>query len=112
LTADRHGVFIHTYETGTRADLIDAARAEFAALGFAGASVGRSRRRRVPTWGDHYHFGSKQALYEAVVGEAMGEVVRRVGEAVASPGRSPLDRRRAWCGPSSATSRSTRKCRG
>jgi AcrR family transcriptional regulator len=78
---------------GTRADLIDAARAEFAALGFAGASVRAITAAAGANLGAiTYHFGSKQALYEAVVGEAMGEVVRRVGEAVASPGRSPLDR--------------------
>jgi TetR/AcrR family transcriptional regulator len=52
----------------SRERILDAAAEEFAACGFAGARVDRiSRRTRLNVRMIYYHFGSKRALYRAVL---------------------------------------------
>jgi AcrR family transcriptional regulator len=52
---------------GTAARILDAAEAEFAALGFGAASTREiARRARVPFGALHYHWGSKRQLWQAV----------------------------------------------
>jgi AcrR family transcriptional regulator len=79
---------------GATADhLIIAARAEFAARGYAGASVRAITAAAGANLGAiTYHFGSKQALYEAVVADTLGEVAGRVETAAAPSSRAPLAR--------------------
>jgi AcrR family transcriptional regulator len=82
-----------TLPPGTAADLLRAARAEFAARGFDGASVRAITGAANANLGAiTYHFGSKQALYEAVLSEAMAEVAGRVAEAALREERAPLVR--------------------
>jgi AcrR family transcriptional regulator len=77
----------------TATHLLTAARAEFAARGYAGASVRAITAAAGANLGAiTYHFGSKQALYEAVVTDVLGEVGRRVEAAVTAADRSPLVR--------------------
>jgi len=80
-------------QRATATHLLTAARAEFAARGYAGASVRAITAAAGANLGAiTYHFGSKQALYEAVLSDALGEVARRVEAAATAAGRSPLDR--------------------
>lgn len=80
----------------SRARLLGAARTEFAARGFAGASVDRiAARARLNKAMIYYHFKGKEGLYRAVLQElfaAVGERARPLREA---PG-SPVDRMREF----------------
>ncbi len=80
--------------TDTASELKRCAREEFAARGFAGASVRAITKAAGANLGAiTYHFGSKQALYEAVLSDALAEARRRVAAAAASAASgSPLDR--------------------
>jgi TetR/AcrR family transcriptional regulator len=68
-----------------------AAAAEFAARGFAGANVDRiARTARVNKAMIYYHFTSKAALYQEILGEmfhAVGERIRAVAASEATPER-------------------------
>jgi TetR/AcrR family transcriptional regulator len=76
-------------ETGSRERLFAAAAAEFAARGFAGASVDRiARAAQVNKAMIYYHFNSKAALYQEILGEmfqAVGERIRAVAASDATP---------------------------
>ncbi|NJD11448.1 MAG: TetR/AcrR family transcriptional regulator [Gemmatimonadetes bacterium] len=77
----------------TRSDLLDAARAEFAAHGYAGASVRAITSAAGANLGAiTYHFGSKQALYEAVLDQAVGAATSQATAAAVAPGEAPLVR--------------------
>jgi AcrR family transcriptional regulator len=76
----------------TRAALIASGRRVFATKGFDGASVrGITREAGANLGAITYHFGSKRALYEAVLTSGLTPVVERVGEVASGPG-TPLDR--------------------
>jgi AcrR family transcriptional regulator len=67
----------------SRAAILDAARAEFAARGFAGAGVDRlAARARVNKAMVYYHFGSKLALYRAVLAAEFDAVTDAATRAV------------------------------
>lgn len=76
-------------EPGSRERLLAAASAEFAAHGFAGASVDRiARAARANKAMIYYHFASKAALYREIAGDmfhAVGARVRAVAASDASP---------------------------
>ena len=76
-------------ETGSRERLFAAAAAEFAARGFAGANVDRiARAAHVNKAMIYYHFNSKAALYQEILGEmfhAVGERIRAVAASDATP---------------------------
>ena len=78
-------------EAGTRERLFAAAAAEFAARGFAGANVDRiARAAHVNKAMIYYHFHSKAALYQEILGEmfhAVGERIRAVAASEAAPER-------------------------
>jgi AcrR family transcriptional regulator len=77
---------------GTAATLLDAAEEVFAAYGFRGATVREITRRAQANLGAiTYHFGSKAALFEAVVMRAQAGLLAAVEAAAAQPGPS-LDR--------------------
>jgi AcrR family transcriptional regulator len=81
---------------GTRERLYAAAAAEFAARGFAGASVDRiARAARVNKAMIYYHFRSKAALYRDILRDMFAAVDRRVQETLASP-IPPADKIRAF----------------
>ena len=64
---------------GTRARLVAAAAAEFAAHGFAGANVDRiARAAGVNKAMIYYHFRSKAALYREILGDMFRAVCSRV----------------------------------
>ncbi len=64
---------------GTRARLLTAAAAEFAAHGFAGANVDRiARAARVNKAMIYYHFRSKADLYREILGDMFRAVCARV----------------------------------
>ena len=76
-------------EPGSRDRLFAAAAAEFAARGFAGANVDRiARAAAVNKAMIYYHFHSKAALYQEILGEmfhAVGERIRAVAASDATP---------------------------
>ncbi len=76
-------------EAGSRDRIFAAAAAEFAARGFAGANVDRiARAARVNKAMIYYHFTSKAALYQEILGEmfhAVGERIRAVAASEATP---------------------------
>lgn len=73
--------------------ILDAATAEFAALGFAGARVNTiARRARINKRMLYYYFGSKRALFDVVLTTGLQ---RRLG-AVPSTAQSPVDVAIAW----------------
>jgi AcrR family transcriptional regulator len=76
-------------EAGSRDRLFAAAAAEFAARGFAGANVDRiARAAGVNKAMIYYHFHSKAALYQEILGEmfhAVGERIRAVAASGATP---------------------------
>jgi AcrR family transcriptional regulator len=81
-------------DLGTRNRLLRVARRTFAEKGFAAASV-----RHITAAADAnlgaitYHFGSKQALYEAVLEDVFGAIRQGVAAAVAATeGAPPLER--------------------
>ncbi len=81
-----------TSESHTRATILTAARDLFAVHGYDGASVRAiTARAGVNLGAVAYHFGSKQALYEAVTGEIAGAAAERI-LAAARRGGSPLER--------------------
>jgi TetR/AcrR family transcriptional regulator len=70
-----------------RARILAAAAAEFAARGFAGASVDRiARRARANKALIYYHFKSKAALY----GETLRQTFRETGEQVRAIATQPI----------------------
>jgi TetR/AcrR family transcriptional regulator len=72
--------------------LIDSARALFARRGFDGASIRAiTRAAGANLGGVTYHFGSKHALYEAVLDHVLSPLGERVSAAAAGAG-SALDR--------------------
>lgn len=76
----------------TRADLVAAGRKLFARRGFDGASVRAITRAAGANLGAvTYHFGSKRALYSAVLEQGLRPIAERVREAAESEG-SGLDR--------------------
>jgi len=73
--------------TATRAELLAAARKAFAVKGFDGASIrGITREAGANLGAVTYHFGSKDALYAAVLEDGLRPLAARVQEAVASAG--------------------------
>jgi len=81
-----------TAETGSRDRLFAAAATEFAARGFAGASVDRiAHAARVNKAMLYYHFGSKAALYGDILRDMFDAVARRLAAATV-PGADPADR--------------------
>ena len=84
-----------TTRPGTRASLLAAARRLFARCGYDGASVRAITHQAGANLGSiTYHFGSKHALYEAVLEQVLSPLVDRVRTAVGGPGDS-LDRAEA-----------------
>ncbi|MCC7009228.1 MAG: TetR/AcrR family transcriptional regulator [Acidobacteria bacterium] len=80
----------------SRARLLAAAAAEFAARGFDGAKVDRiARRARVNKAMVYYHFASKAALYRAVLGEVFQGVAAAVARD-AEAGGDPADQLRRF----------------
>jgi len=80
----------------SRARLLTAAAAEFAARGFAGGSVDRiARSARVNKAMIYYHFTSKAALYREILREMFDAVATRVGQ-TAHSGMDPADKIRAF----------------
>jgi AcrR family transcriptional regulator len=76
----------------TRAALLAAGRALFARRGYDGSSIRDITREAGANLGAvTYHFGSKRALYAAVLVHGLTPLVDRVGHAAGSPG-SPLER--------------------
>src|SRR6188768_4229264 len=72
-------------QRNSRTAILDAARAEFAARGFTGAGVDRvAARARVNKAMVYYHFGSKLALYRAVLAEEF-DAVTNVATAAVDP---------------------------
>jgi TetR/AcrR family transcriptional regulator len=83
-------------QTGSRDRLIAAAATEFAARGFAGASVDRiARSARVNKAMIYYHFTSKAALYREILQDMFEAVAVRVGETARSA-IDPADKIRAF----------------
>jgi TetR/AcrR family transcriptional regulator len=82
--------------TGSRERLFAAAAAEFAARGFAGASVDRiATAARVNKAMIYYHFKSKAALYREILRDMFEAVAGRVGETARST-IDPADKIRAF----------------
>jgi len=76
----------------TRTALLAAARRVFALRGYDGASLRDITREAGANLGAvTYHFGSKRALYVAVLTGAFSPLVERVGEAARGPG-GPVQR--------------------
>lgn len=79
-------------DPSTASSLVRAGRALFARHGYDGTSIRALTRRANANLGAvTYHFGSKQALYHAVIGSFTGPLRDRITEAAARQG-SPLDR--------------------
>jgi TetR/AcrR family transcriptional regulator len=71
---------------GTRDRLVAAAAADFAARGFAGASVDRiARAARVNKAMIYYHFRGKAALYREILGDMFRAVAARVRVVAQAP---------------------------
>ncbi len=80
----------------SRRRLLTAAAAEFAARGFAGASVDRiARAARVNKAMIYYHFTSKAALYREILRDMFDAVRTRVGD-VAASNAAPEDKIRGY----------------
>lgn len=76
-----------TAPSESRARLLEAARALFARDGYDGASVRAiTRRARTNLGAVTYHFGSKQALYYAVIEQFAVPIADRLAAISASPG--------------------------
>ena len=76
--------------------MFSAAAAEFAARGYAGANMDRvARAARLNKAMIYYHFGSKAALYRAILVDMFDDVGRRVRD-VAAAGASPDDKIRGF----------------
>jgi AcrR family transcriptional regulator len=80
----------------SRRRLFEAAAAEFAARGYAGANVDRiARAARLNKAMIYYHFKSKAALYREILRDLFTAVGARVAEVAAASG-SPEDKVRAF----------------
>jgi len=80
----------------SRDRLVAAAAAEFAARGFAGASVDRiARAARLNKAMIYYHFTSKAALYREILRDMFEAVARRVSDTARSSA-DPADKIRAF----------------
>ncbi len=80
----------------SRRALLDAAAAEFAARGYAGANVDRiARAARVNKAMIYYHFRSKAALHREILHDMLKAVSTRVRE-IAASGGSPQDKIRGY----------------
>ena len=80
----------------SRARVFAAATAEFAAHGYAGANMDRlARAARLNKAMIYYHFGSKAALYRAILVDMFEDVGRRV-TAVAQSDAAPHDKIRGF----------------
>ncbi|MEP6919267.1 MAG: helix-turn-helix domain-containing protein, partial [Acidobacteriota bacterium] len=80
----------------TRQRLLKAAAAEFAARGFAGASVDRiARTARVNKAMIYYHFTSKAGLYREILRDMFDAVAVRAS-AAANANAAPADKIRAF----------------
>lgn len=78
--------------TLTRDRILSVARNLFAQHGFRGTSVRAITKEAGANLGAvTYHFGTKDALYEAVIDSLVGPLETRVREAAEAPG-APLDR--------------------
>lgn len=76
----------------TAASILDAAQELFAERGYDGASIRAITRRAGANLGAvTYHFGSKEALYHAVIASKLAPLKERVDAAAGRPG-PPLDR--------------------
>ena len=83
-------------QDSSRQRLLTAAAVEFAARGFAGASVDRvARAARVNKAMIYYHFGSKAALYREILRDMFDAVAARVRIAAASAD-APADKIRRF----------------
>ena len=83
-------------QPGSRDRLFAAASAEFARRGFAGANVDRiAHAAAVNKAMIYYHFGSKAALYEEILGDMFHAVAGRVRE-VAGSAVPPRDKIKAF----------------
>jgi TetR/AcrR family transcriptional regulator len=72
---------VHRPAPGSRARLLSAGAAEFAARGFAGGSVDRiARTARVNKAMIYYHFKSKAGLYREILRDMFAAVAARVAE--------------------------------
>jgi len=81
---------------GSRERLLDGAAAEFAARGFAGASVDRiAHAARVNKAMLYYHFKSKVALYREILRDMFSAVAARVDRTAAS-NADPADKMKAF----------------
>jgi AcrR family transcriptional regulator len=79
-------------ERSTPEALLDSARQLFAERGYDGASIRAITRRAEANLGAvTYHFGSKEALYHAVIASKLAPLQERVDAAAAVPGAT-LDR--------------------
>ena len=80
----------------SRQRVFHAAAKEFAARGYAGASVDRiARAARLNKAMIYYHFGSKAALYRDILRDMFEAALTRVRAVAAGPG-SPEDKLRAF----------------
>jgi TetR/AcrR family transcriptional regulator len=80
----------------SRDRILRAAAAEFAACGYAGASVDRiARAARLNKAMIYYHFRGKAALYREILNDMFGAVQARVA-AVAASEATPADKIRAY----------------
>ena len=80
----------------SRARILAAAAAEFAARGYAGANVDRiARTARLNKAMIYYHFASKAALYHEILNDMFGAVRARVAEVAESPA-SPQEKIRRY----------------
>jgi AcrR family transcriptional regulator len=85
-----------TPDAGTRARLLAAAAAEFAARGFAGANIDRiAAAAGLNKAMIYYHFKSKAALYREILRDLFGAVGARVRTAAES-GRPPEEKVRLF----------------
>ena len=79
-------------DSDTQSAILDAARQLFARHGYDGASVRAiTRRAHVNLGAITYHFGSKRALFEAVIAATAGPARERILAAAETSG-PPLDR--------------------
>ena len=85
-----------TAGSASRARILRAAAAEFAARGYAGANVDRiARTARLNKAMIYYHFAGKAALYREILNDMFGAVGARVTE-VAESDATPQDKIRRY----------------
>ena len=83
-------------DSRSRARIVRAAAAEFAAHGYAGANMDRiARAARLNKAMIYYHFAGKTALYREILNDMFGAVGARVA-AVAASDASPADKIRGY----------------